>query len=56
MLIFLYIAQKIGYKIKEVGIKWNEKEGSSVRPFKDGFNMLKDVLLVKFLHSKTKFK
>jgi len=46
----LYIAKKLGYKIKEVPVKWTHAEGSKVNPVKDAFRMLTDVMKIRLLH------
>jgi len=47
----LYIARKLGYKIKEVGVSWEEKgeRGTfGVNPIKDSWEGLRDLLRVRF--------
>jgi len=44
----LYIAQKHKYKVKEVPVKWINKEGSTVSPIKDSIRMFKDLLIIRF--------
>jgi len=46
----LYIAKKLGYKIKEVPVKWEHVEGSKVNPLKDALKMFFDVMKIRFLH------
>jgi dolichyl-phosphate beta-glucosyltransferase len=43
----LFIANKIGCRIKEAPVVWIDKEGSTVRTFKDGFKMLIDLLKIR---------
>jgi dolichyl-phosphate beta-glucosyltransferase len=40
----LWLAKKLNYKIKEVGISWREVPGSKVNILRDGFEMLFSVL------------
>ena len=44
----LFIAKKIGYRIKETPVVWMDKEGSTVNTFKDGFKMLIDLFRIQF--------
>lgn len=46
----LYIAKKSGYKIKEVGVEWHHKEGSTVDPLTDAITMFLDLLRIRWLH------
>ncbi len=44
----LYIAKKLGYKIKEVPVRWINSPDSKVRPLKDSFQTALDVLKIRF--------
>ena len=44
----LFIASKMGCKIKEAPVVWIDKEGSTVRTIKDGFKMLIDLFKIKY--------
>ncbi len=44
----LFIAQKLGCKIAEVPVTWQNKEGSTVNPVKDGFLMLIDLFRLRW--------
>lgn len=44
----LLIAKKMGCLVKEAPVVWNDKAGSTVRTFKDGFQMLVDLLKIKY--------
>ena len=44
----LYLAKKMNFKIKEIPIKWKELKKSNVKLVKDFFNMIFDLLKVKF--------
>ena len=46
----LYIAQKIGYKIKELPVSWTNAPNSKVNIFTDSLNMLIDLFKIKYLH------
>jgi dolichyl-phosphate beta-glucosyltransferase len=43
----LYLAQKLGYRIAEVGIDWYYAPGSKVDPIRDALRMLADVFKVR---------
>jgi hypothetical protein len=43
----LYIAQKIGYKVKEVPVEWKYVETRRVSPIKDSLDVLKDLLRIR---------
>ena len=43
----LYLARQLGYTIAEVPIVWEHKEGSKVRPLKDGLKMLRTLFVIK---------
>lgn len=49
----LYVARRLGYEIAEVPIRWSHKEGSKVSMVRDGLRMLRDLVLVRFLHART---
>lgn len=46
----LYIAQKSGFKIKEVAIEWKHNEGSKVDPIKDSITMFLDLVRIRWIH------
>ncbi|MCE3222107.1 MAG: hypothetical protein K0S58_287 [Nitrospira sp.] len=43
----LYIARQRGYHIAEVPINWTDQPGSKVRPWRDGFGMLRELLAIR---------
>ena len=43
----LYLARKLGYSIKEVGVTWSHCEGSKVRPLMDGLRLIRDVARIR---------
>lgn len=47
----IYIAKKLGYKIKEVPITWLNSPNSRVGILRDSIKMFMDVLRIKKLHS-----
>ena len=46
----LYIAQKSGFKIKEVAVEWQHKEGSTVDPMIDSVTMFLDLIRIRWIH------
>lgn len=45
----LYLAQKFGFKIKEMQVAWKDVGGSHVRMLRDAFLMVKDLLKIRFM-------
>ncbi len=43
----LFLAQKLGYKIKEVPVTWHYAETQKLDPLKDSIRMARDVLMVR---------
>ncbi len=43
----LYYAQRLGYPIAEVPIRWRHQEGSKVRLLRDGLRMLRDLVWLR---------
>jgi dolichyl-phosphate beta-glucosyltransferase len=43
----LYVARKLGYSIKELGIPWYHDPNSKVKVFRDSFQMLVDLLKIR---------
>ena len=48
----LYLAYNRGYRIREVGVIWNDIAGSKVRVISDGIKMLQTVIMIKLAHIK----
>lgn len=46
----LYIAQRKGYRIKEVPVKWYNSPDSKVGIFKDSLKMLLDILKIRLVN------
>lgn len=44
----LYIARKLGYKIKEVPVRWRHAPGSKVKILKNGVSSLIDIFRIKW--------
>jgi len=43
----LALARKLGYRIKEVPVEWEDDPRSVLHPFRDGFRFLLDVIRIK---------
>jgi dolichyl-phosphate beta-glucosyltransferase len=43
----LYIARQRGYRIAEVPVNWTDQAGSKVRPWRDGFLMLRELMAIR---------
>ena len=43
----LYIARRRGYRIAEVPVNWTDQPGSKVRPCRDGYVMLRELLAIR---------
>ncbi len=52
----LFIARKLGYKIKEVPVSWTHIKTTRLSPFRDSFKMAKDVLKVRINSLKGVYK
>ncbi|HOQ49575.1 MAG TPA: glycosyltransferase family 2 protein [Candidatus Kapabacteria bacterium] len=50
----LYLAQKLNYKIKEVGVEWYNDERTTVDPIKDSTKMFAEILKIRRIHSDLK--
>ena len=46
----LYLADKLGYKIKEVPVVWVNDDNSKVKMIRDSWRMFKDLLKIKRVH------
>lgn len=46
----LYLARKLGYSIAEVPVKWSHVEGSKVRPFRSGVEIIRDLIRMRGHH------
>lgn len=44
----LFLARKRGFTTAEVGIDWHYRAESKVRPFRDGWRTLRDLLLIRW--------
>ncbi|MCX7955584.1 MAG: glycosyltransferase [Patescibacteria group bacterium] len=53
---FLFLAFKLGYKIKEIPVLWRHVETKNVAFLKDSIETLKDILKIKFYSITGKYK
>lgn len=47
---YLFLARRLNFKIKEVGINWSHISGSKVSLLRDSIKMLLEVLKIRFLY------
>ncbi len=52
---FLFIATKLGYRIKEVPVSWKHVETKNVHFLNDSFEALKDILKIKYFDLKKEY-
>ena len=46
----LYLARKLGYRIKEVPVRWRHDPDSRMRLLRDSYRMLRDLARIRFIH------
>lgn len=46
----LFIAHRLGLKIREVGVQWTDQPGSTVNPLSDSFGVLRDLVKIRIIH------
>jgi len=44
----LFLAQRMGFTVKEVPVLWAHSEGTRLHPFRDGFRMFLEVLRIRW--------
>ncbi|MBI4843165.1 MAG: glycosyltransferase family 2 protein [Nitrospirae bacterium] len=52
----LYIAKKMGMKIKEAPVVWIDKKGTKVNPLRDGLMMLIDIFKIRYNNLSGKYE
>ena len=52
----LYLARKMGYKIKEVPVEWTYSKTERVDPLRDSFRMFRDVLKIRLNDLRGRYK
>lgn len=51
----LYLAKKLGYRIKDVPVVWTYVKTTRLNPIADSLKMLRDILLIKLNYAKGKY-
>ena len=51
----LFLARRMGMRIQEVPIDWYFRAGSKVKPVRDSFLMLRDLLSVRWNHARGRY-
>ncbi len=49
----IWLAQRRGYAVREVGVRWSDNSESKVRPFLDPLKMLIELAQIRFHHRST---
>jgi dolichyl-phosphate beta-glucosyltransferase len=44
----LYLARKLGFKVKEIPVVWSHSEGTRISPLRDGIRMFGEVLKIRW--------
>lgn len=52
----LYVARQRGYRIAEVPVNWTDQPGSKVRPWRDGFLMLRELMAIRKRHAQGRYR
>ena len=52
----LFIAKKMGYKIREAPVNWIDKEGSTLNPINDTFKMFIDLFKIRYNQLSGKYR
>ena len=52
----IFIAQELGYKIKELPVTWVDKGDSKLSPIKDSFKMFNEIIKIKYNSLKGEYK
>lgn len=51
----LYLAQKMGYRVQEVGVRWRNSPDSKVHILLDPIRMFRDLFLIRWFHRGEKY-
>lgn len=46
----IYLASKLGFKVKEIPVEWYNDDRSTVNPIKDSLKMFKEILNIRKIH------
>jgi dolichyl-phosphate beta-glucosyltransferase len=52
----LFLARKLGLKVREVPVEWAHDHRSKIRVFRDGFRMVADLLVVRWYQVSSRYK
>ena len=52
----LFLARRRGFGIVEVGIDWHYRSESKVRPIRDGWNTLRDLVIIRYRSATGRYK
>lgn len=53
---FLFLASKMGYKIREIPVTWRHVETKNVNFIKDTFETMRDIMLIKYYDLTNRYK
>ena len=48
----LYLAEKLGYRVKEMPVRWRDVPGSTLNITREGTHMLRDLVRIRINHRK----
>lgn len=51
----LFLARRRGFSVTEIGIDWHYRSESKVRPIRDGWNTLRDLLIIRYRASRGRY-
>ena len=51
----LFLARRHGFSVTEIGIDWHYRSESKVRPIRDGWNTLRDLLIIRYRASRGRY-
>lgn len=51
----LFLARRRGFRVTEIGIDWHYRSESKVRPIRDGWNTLRDLVIIRYRASKGRY-
>jgi dolichyl-phosphate beta-glucosyltransferase len=52
----LFLARRLGYKIREVPVRWRESEGTRVEALRDALRMLRDIVKFRLAWQRGEYK
>lgn len=51
----LFLARRRGFRVTEIGIDWHYRSESKVRPIRDGWNTLRDLVIIRYRASRGRY-